>query len=397
MMHSILRMIPGLSALRGRVRAAFFRALSRVASIEDTRSILSNELERQNLVTCPKELSACDFAPPYLELQRSQETPRRKRSCAIFITARFRSGSTLVWNVFRRLPGVTAYYEPFNERRWFDVRNRGSEVDPTHINVSDYWSEYDGLEELGNHFDERWKFEHLYMPEDAWNPAMEQYIRILIERARGRAVLQFNEVDMRLPWLRAKFPGAKILHVFRHPREQWCSTLPKGSPQLMGLTLSEFEKIDGFYLLRWGRDLRHYFPFLTLQPDAHPYELFYQIWKISYLFGCFHADCSVAFEQIANEPRSTLQRMFSAMGLEEYDLDSLVRVVQPQHGLRWTESPDAGRFAMIEAKVDAMFESYTARIPPSTHAHSRFSVESGAGRGDSDCQGPDSVGSQAIS
>ncbi|MGH9959422.1 MAG: hypothetical protein ACREBC_20235 [Pyrinomonadaceae bacterium] len=40
--------------------------------------------------------------------------------------------------------------------------------------------------------------------------------------------------------------------------------------------------MDGFYLLTWGWDLWHYFPFLTLDDESHPYELFYQIWKLSY-------------------------------------------------------------------------------------------------------------------
>ena len=44
---------------------------------------------------------------------------------AIFITGRFRSGSTLLWNLFRNTLGVTSYYEPLNERRWFDARARG--------------------------------------------------------------------------------------------------------------------------------------------------------------------------------------------------------------------------------------------------------------------------------
>jgi hypothetical protein len=38
-------------------------------------------------------------------------------------------------------------------------------------------------------------------------------------------VLQFNEIDLRLPWFRAHFPTARILHLYRHPREQWCSSL----------------------------------------------------------------------------------------------------------------------------------------------------------------------------
>jgi hypothetical protein len=34
------------------------------------------------------------------------------------------------------LPGCTAYYEPFNERRWFDPRTRGERVDATRRNVA---------------------------------------------------------------------------------------------------------------------------------------------------------------------------------------------------------------------------------------------------------------------
>jgi len=69
----------------------------------------------------------------------------------------------------------------------------------------------------------------------------------LIDHAPGRAVLQFNDVDLRLPWLRARFPEADILHVYRHPRDQWCSTLPRGEFDMTALQLRAFEKYDGFY------------------------------------------------------------------------------------------------------------------------------------------------------
>jgi hypothetical protein len=38
-------------------------------------------------------------------------------------------------------------------------------------------------------------------------------------------VLQFNRIDFRLPWFRHHFPAATILHLARHPRDQWCSCL----------------------------------------------------------------------------------------------------------------------------------------------------------------------------
>src|SRR5205807_1818767 len=101
---------------------------------------------------------------PYPELAGGG-TARESRqfSDAVFITGRFRSGSTLLWNLFRNAPNVTAYYEPLNERRWFDPRARGDRVDRTHRFVAEYWREYDGLEELGDYYREDWIGRNLYM------------------------------------------------------------------------------------------------------------------------------------------------------------------------------------------------------------------------------------------
>ena len=86
---------------------------------------------------------------------------------------------------------------------------------------------------------------------------MQRYIETMMARARGRAVLQFNEVDFRLGWLRARFPTVPILHVYRHPRDQWCSTLLGAARSAAQCRLREFAPLDGFYLMSWARDLRH--------------------------------------------------------------------------------------------------------------------------------------------
>src|SRR5579864_2117615 len=368
-LHSFPGRIPGLHGLRAHLRQAFFRALRHVANIEDTRQILSENQQLANLPRSPPELSALRRAlPPYIELHRPSDTPQtRRRSDIIFVTGRFRSGSTLVWNLFRRVPSVTAYYEPFNERRWFDPASRGTHVDVTHLDVPEYWSEYAGLAVLAAYFREDWKFRHLYMPADAWNPEMQRYIEILIERAPGRPLLQFNEMDMRLPWLRARFPGARILHICRHPRDQWCSTLQSAPAVSLGSTLRDFEAADGFYLLRWGRDLRHYFPFLTIDDEAHPYELFYQIWKISYLFGRVHADLSICYEEIVRDPAASIRAMFGSCAIEAQNLDELASLVRPGHVGRWRQYAAHGWFASIEARVDATLENYVgSQLPRDT-------------------------------
>jgi len=341
------------------MRRALVRLLDRVAESDEGRAILARELERQNLLAPPKELDELsNSAVPYPELSWGSEPAQRTvEQVPIFITGRFRSGSTLLWNMFRHIPGITAYYEPFNERRWFDYASRGVRVDPTHRNVSEYWTEYDGLEELRQYYRQSWKFEHLYMPEWAWNPNMRRYIEVLIERARGRPVLQFNEVDFRLAWLRAQFPQARILHIFRHPRDQWCSTI-QGKECTPSSTLRDFEQFDGFYLLAWGRDLRRSFPFISVERTVHPYELFYQVWKLSYLFARRHADHSIAFEELIAEPRRSLLTVLASLEVAGYDLDALSGLIEPVNVGRWKEYAEAAWFAAIERRVDGTFDEY---------------------------------------
>ena len=298
-------------------------------------------------------------APPYTDLGSGETAPvASPESGAVFITGRFRSGSTLLWNLFRHVAGVTSYYEPFNERRWFDPHSRGDEVDRTHLGVDDYWAEYDGLTELGQYFDPRWKFRQLYMPAAAWNLPMQRYIETMIARARGRAVLQFNEVDFRLGWLRARFPTVPILHVYRHPRDQWCSTLLGAARSAAQCRLREFAPMDGFYLLSWARDLRYAFPFLTLTEDAFAYELYYQIWLLSFRLGQLQASASFAFEDLIADPAAGIRRLMVAAGVPQVPIDPLVALVKPVPIGKWRECASAEWFQDIESRVHADLTAY---------------------------------------
>ena len=236
------------TVIRKRVRAAFFSFLRRVSATDDAESIFSRLLRQPIGGVALAEIGAPQvWGAPYPEVASTggahAETKKLSARRPVFVTGRFRSGSTLMWNIFRHVPGVTSYYEPFNERRWFDVAGRGSEVDQTHLGVSDYWTEYNDLPELARYFDEDWKFRRLYMSATSYDAPMQRYIETMIERAPGRPVLQFNEVDFRLGWLRAWFPGVPIIHIFRHPRDQWCSTLQDAAPTVAQCRVREFETI----------------------------------------------------------------------------------------------------------------------------------------------------------
>jgi hypothetical protein len=341
------------------LRDCFFRFLRHLARIDDARQVFSRLLQQAGASPIVPELAQYDDQSlPYPELRAARRSAAPPPKDVVFITARFRTGSTLLWNLFRHLPQITAYYEPLNERRWFDPRTRGSHTDDTHLQVDNYWAEYDGLEMLGRWYSVDWRFKQLYMAAHAHNPEMERYIEALISHAPGRPVLQFNEMDLRLPWLRTHFPRAKLVHLYRNPRDQWYSTLGKTAIQMRGLTLRAFAPIDGFYLLAWGRDLRHYFPFLTLDNDAHPYELFYQIWKLSYLFGTLHADLSFCFEDLTTEPERVIRWLLATLSFGEVDVSALAQLVSPVEGGKWRRHECDDVYDDIEAKVDESFRQH---------------------------------------
>lgn len=349
--------------IRGWLRGWFFDAVRHVAEIDDTRAVMSAALSEVNAIPAAVEMAQMGvLGKPYSDLGGSAGSGVAARLPAVFVTGRFRSGSTLIWNLFRHVPGMTSYYEPFNERRWFDAATRGAGVDQTHLGVSDYWAEYDGLTELSQYFRESWKFRHLYMPASACNVPMQRYIETLISRAAGRPVLQFNEVDFRLGWLRAWFPEVPIIHIYRHPRDQWCSTLQQEAREAARCRLSDFAARDGFYLLSWARDLRHTFPFLSLDGDTFAYELYYQVWKLSFLFGQRYAQLSLSFEDLIDDPHGGIQKLLDAAGMADVDVEPLVPLVSPVRTGKWRECAGAERFGEIEARVDATIARYASAV-----------------------------------
>lgn len=347
--------------LRVKARDALFRLIARVNATDDAHDMVAGHLrDLEARCAVPGVLRTGVTAPawPYDDVAATADPPGpRLRADTIIVTGRFRSGSTLWWNLFRQATGTTSYYEPFNERRWFDADARGNRIDSTHRGVDDYWREYDGLDELGRYYDESWIGRRIYMSAEAYHPAMLAYVETLIARAHGRAVLQFNRIDFRLPWFRAWFPNAPIVHIYRHPRDQWCSTLA-GAAFGPERRLDEFQPFDAFYLRLWAEDLKHYFPFLTLDPGAHPYELFFEIWRLSLIFGQAYADVSVAFEALLDDPAGVITRVFDACRLPIDDLGRLTALVEPVGTGAWRRYADDPWFSAIERRVNRRFEDY---------------------------------------
>jgi hypothetical protein len=332
-----------------------YRLLEQTFSTDDGRRILREALE--GTVTPRRAaLRAIDHKLPYTML--GSAPPPAAQNAPIFTTGRFRSGSTLLWNLFRHVPDCVSYYEPLNERRWFDPAARGDRVDGSHLGVTDYWHEYDGLADLSRFYDEGWIRRRLYMSADDWDGALCAFIhRLIASAAPRRAVLQFNRVDFRLPWLRHYFPHARFIHMYRHPRDQWVSSLVRPDSFPADGTMEQFAAHDHFYLLMWARDLSYVFPFLDPKTAEHPYDLFYWIWRLSYWFGTHFCDASFGLEAMCADPHSSVTQLMQVSGVEQFDLSVLTPLIVPQPS-KWQGYADQEWFAARESRCDAVLAAF---------------------------------------
>ena len=142
----------------------------------------------------------------------------------IFISGRFRSGTTAMWRLFDELPEFAAFYEPCHDNLFGHIHYTSPSKD--HRGISDYWKEYRPfLLDLESNYDRSFGTARLHLEADDEFPTLEAYLRVLIDRAHPRRpVLQFNRVDLRLPWLVRRFPEATIVHLFRDARSTWVSS-----------------------------------------------------------------------------------------------------------------------------------------------------------------------------
>ncbi len=347
------------------LKAQFLRTLSGLVETPVVRESLYHSM--RDLFTQPRATSLRGLRPhPVPSAYRAPGSPQQARASVspIFITARFRSGSTFLWQLFRKIDAITCYYEPLNERRWF-MENDAYKVDDTHLGVGDYRREYQGMADLEKVFDMNWPFRYLYMDATHHDPKLVAYIDALIERAQGRAVLQFNRVDFRLQWLKAQYPAAKILHLYRDPREQWMSIMGKGGG--IGLSFRYHDKQlwgkDDFYTLQWANDLRHVFPILE-PAERHPYEVHYLLWRLSYSFGKSFSDASIGYEDLVANFEDVLSGVLPQLGIHNADLAELAKLNQGRVKSRWKEYAPEDWFAEIESRCDRQIEAFFSALTP---------------------------------
>jgi hypothetical protein len=151
---------------------------------------------------------------------------------AVFLHSGWRTGSTYVWNKFRRLPSCMAFYEPFNDllasmnavgvlmtsRHDAALRHSGLDLP--------YFHEYLPLLGAKGHplFRDEFVCRDFFVAGEEL-PEQRAYLESLLglaEKAKKTPVLGFVRSLGRVAWFKREFKGANIV-LIRSPFSQWVS------------------------------------------------------------------------------------------------------------------------------------------------------------------------------
>src|SRR5262249_32633890 len=114
-------------------------------------------------------------------------------------------------------------------------------------------------------------------------------------------------------------------------------------------------------------DLKYHFPFLDEAQCAHPYQMHYYVWKLSFLFGRRFAHHSVAFEELVLNADSVLPSLLDALHVQNYELDQLKAVlVRPDLG-KWRSYADESWFQEHESACETVLAEFFGQ-PPSDNS-----------------------------
>lgn len=289
----------------------------------------------------------------------------------IFIHSLFRSGSTYLFNVFRRTGNYWCYQEPENE--WLlelddkpevllaVTANNGGNIHHPDIGKPYFWEYYEVRDSLKGLFKPSFCFDDLFLEE--LSADQQTYYQALVDASRARTVFQFCRSFGQPKAFKSRFGGIHV-HLWREPRSQWwsfkindyfdaatqliygASHLP---PALQAVKASCGIDLPGSGDLGTARVLAERRPLKWREN----YRAFFALWLYAQLELRHQADLDLSIDRLTHDAtyRDAKLAEFGALGIGDIDLtDSRSPLIR-------LTSDEAALFREIETEVAGVFET----------------------------------------
>lgn len=237
----------------------------------------------------------------------------------IFITGRFRSGTSFLWQLFNELEGFCAWYEPLHPQLLQAIKHTVPKEE--HVGVTDYWETYRNHPRFDKYYTKQFATEYMYLEAQQRDPQLKIYIKHLIELSGDDVpVLQFNRVDFRLHWLRFHFPDAIIVHIERNPIQLYESQRKHIDQEFR----HQADYWDAYELAQWSYALHDVFPFLQSEDASqHAFYRFYSLYQLSKTMAKVHADVSINLDVDVFQSEVFIQKLNQVIPLNRKQKQSI--------------------------------------------------------------------------
>ncbi|MCX7552955.1 sulfotransferase [Marinicella sp. S1101] len=241
----------------------------------------------------------------------------------IFITGRFRSGTSFLWQLFDQLDGFCAWYEPLHPQLTAAVKHVRPKT--SHVGIEDYWSTYRQHPNYEKYHSSRFATEQLYLESGQRYRELKNYINHLIELSSPQVpVLQFNRMDFRLAWLKAEFPDATIIHIDRNSLHAYLSQ----RKHIAADHRHDADYWDAYELVQWCYALQGELPFLLKAPfDGHAFCRFYALDQLSRLMAKAHADININLDSDVFYSDDFVAKIAGVVALRSSQKDAMKKMV----------------------------------------------------------------------
>ena len=289
----------------------------------------------------------------------------------VFIHSMFRTGSTWLFDRFRRSPeGYWCYQEPYHEFL-IKLKDQPDAVLDIHEQIANelrhivlqrpYFYEIHAIREhVADSFSKCISFDSFFDVQGC--PALVDYTSRLIAHAPSRPVLQCCRSFGRIGHLQAQFGGTHV-HLWRNPRDQWWSYQVNDYFDVTGLAILNADhppplilhlrEAIGFTPLRRGTFGEEYEQLLQVPLNSEQrYLLFYTLWFYSLLQNREHGCCDLNIDQIScsRAYRRQAEMRLAELGVHGVDLSTCA---VPQTAF---DASEIKQFESIESKARHLFE-----------------------------------------
>ena len=290
----------------------------------------------------------------------------------IFIHSLWRSGSTWLFDRFRRAQGPERYWcyqEPFHESLIY-LQDQPETLLNFHYETSrslrhpdldrPYFQEfYEIKEHIAEYFQKCISYDSFFDVDIC--PTFDAYLSALIHHAQATPVLQCCRSFGRISQIKSRHGGVHI-HLWRNPWDQWWSY--QINDYFDTACLAVLNAVRGAAVIKLIRDElgfmevhdscfdEEFRQFLEFPMTAEKrYLLFYALWLYSFIECRTHADCDISIDLLSygSEYKKTLENRFLSLGVTGIDFAGC-DVPRTAFG-----SPDQDFFVPIEQHVQQLF------------------------------------------